>query len=228
MATSRKDIQKERMWRYFVDATVELIEQEGIEKVTIRKIADKAGYTSSTVYNYFKELSHLIFFASMRFTKEYIEELPSYMKEGNHTVEKWLYSWKCFCKHSFENPSIYSIIFIDDLGVVPEELLESYYKLYRNDLVGLPKPIQEIIVQHSFSKRSALYIKQAVNEGFMEEAEVERISDITYLIWAGMMTSYLNNRMKATKEEVIEQTMKLITDTVLKAVKPEKRQEVQF
>lgn len=64
------------MWEYFIDATAKIIKEEGIEHVTIRKIADLAGFTSSTIYNYFEELSHLTFFASMRFIQDYSKELP--------------------------------------------------------------------------------------------------------------------------------------------------------
>jgi hypothetical protein len=33
------------MWRYFVDATADIIEEVGLENVIARKIAEKAGYT---------------------------------------------------------------------------------------------------------------------------------------------------------------------------------------
>ncbi len=46
---------------YFIDATNEIIENEGIESVTIRKVANLAGYNSATIYNYFENLDHLIF-----------------------------------------------------------------------------------------------------------------------------------------------------------------------
>src|SRR5699024_90287 len=78
----RKEIQTARMWRYFLDAASELIKTKSLHEITIREIADKAGFTSSTVYNYFKDLSHLKFFAVMRFTKTYVQDLPSYMEKG--------------------------------------------------------------------------------------------------------------------------------------------------
>ena len=51
------------------------------------------------------------------------------------------------------------------LGSIPEELFEHYYQIYQNDLLGLPDEIKDIIMEHSFSKRSALYIQGAVDEG---------------------------------------------------------------
>src|SRR5699024_10473074 len=69
MEKKRKEIQTARMWRYFLDAASELIKTKSLHEITIREIADKAGFTSSTVYNYFKDLSHLKFFAVMRLQK---------------------------------------------------------------------------------------------------------------------------------------------------------------
>ncbi|TCP30883.1 TetR family transcriptional regulator [Scopulibacillus darangshiensis] len=214
------------MWRYFVDATVDVIEKEGIENVTIRKVADLAGYTSSTVYNYFQELSHLVFFAAMRFTKNYIDDLPRYIDKGSNTIEKWLYTWECFCKHSFDKPEIYAVIFVNNLGSVPEDLLEHYYKTYRSDLIGLPEPIQSIILEHAFSRRSALYVQQAVDEGLIEGKDVAFISETTMLIWQGMLTTVLNQRRNVTTKEAARQTLDYVYESVMKVIPTDKRKEI--
>lgn len=44
---SNKAIQRKRMIRYFVEATQSIIDQEGIEGITIRKVAKLAGYNSA-------------------------------------------------------------------------------------------------------------------------------------------------------------------------------------
>lgn len=218
-ASSRKKIQRERMWHYFVDAAVEVIEEEGIDKVTIRKVADRAGYTSSTVYNYFQDLNHLIFFAALRFTQDYIDALPKYMEKGNNVVEKWLYSWVCFCKYSFEQPKIYDIIYVKNLGVVPHDFLEYYYQTYKDHLMGLPKHIKDIITKHQFSKRSSLYLQGAVDEGLMEPEDVDIVAETTMLIWAGMITTFLNNRDVYSKEQAIEKTLHYVYQTVQRFVR---------
>src|SRR5699024_12204096 len=96
MNKRRKEVKTVRMWRYLLDAASDLIEEKGLDHITIREIADRAGYTSSTVYNYFRDLSHLKFFAVMRYTNSYFKELPTYMEKGHNTIEKWLYAWECF------------------------------------------------------------------------------------------------------------------------------------
>ena len=50
------DIKKKRVMMYFIEATQELILNEGIENLSIKKIAEKAGYNTATIYNYFEDL----------------------------------------------------------------------------------------------------------------------------------------------------------------------------
>ena len=49
------DIKKKRVMMYFIEAIQELILNEGIENLSIKKIADKAGYNTATIYNYFED-----------------------------------------------------------------------------------------------------------------------------------------------------------------------------
>ncbi len=228
MSKERKELQRARMWKYFLDAATEVIEEEGIEQMTIRKIADRAGFTASTAYNYFKDLAHLKFFAAMRFTSDYVKDLPDYLGLGKNIVEKWLYSWECFCKHSFEQPEIYSTIFMDNLGSSPQKLFDDYYAVHHQDLTGLPEDLQSILMEYDFSKRSALYILGAVEEGYLKEEEVQYIADITLMIWKGMMNTYINNRRGYSKEEAIIRTLQLVTECVMKVVEPERRNEIIF
>lgn len=207
---SRKDIQISRMWRYFVDATVEIIEEEGLENVTARKIADKAGYTSSTIYNYFGELSHLIFFASMRFVNEYLQEVTTYISKSDNYFEKYLLSWECLCKHSFSKPQIYNAVFIADLGEKPQELLDRYFSVYQSDLIGIPDEIKPLILDHNLTNRSRGMLEFAAKQNLISGEHIEEMNEIIVLIWEGMMTTLLNNRRDYNPEEAVRKTMRFI------------------
>jgi AcrR family transcriptional regulator len=215
----RKEIQLSRMWEYFVDATAQIIEEEGIKNVTIRKIADRAGFTSSTIYNYFTEVSHLIFFASMRFINEYIQELSSYMTKGRNSIEKYLLSWEGFCRHSFHHPDIFHAIFIADLGGQPDELLKHYFKVFHNDLTGISEETKDLVLETNLTKRNNYILVKAVEEGYLENKDIQEINDMTVLIWQGMLTNILNNRVDYTPDEAVEKTMKYIRKTLLSSLK---------
>ncbi|MEC1522747.1 TetR/AcrR family transcriptional regulator [Neobacillus niacini] len=210
----KREIQMSRMWTYFVDATAEIIEEEGMDKITIRKVADRAGYNSATIYNYFTELSHLVFFASMKFLKTYTEDVAIYMEKGKNPLEKYLLAWECFCKHSFKSPQIFHAIFIMDLGEHPEALLEEYYKLYPNDLINIPDELKPILFERNMDKRGLSLLQAAANEGKIKIENIDGINELTNLIWQGMLSNILNNRTHYNLEEAEKITMNYINEVV--------------
>ncbi|WP_411502613.1 TetR/AcrR family transcriptional regulator [Brevibacillus centrosporus] len=207
---ARREIQVKRMLQYFVEATVELIEEEGIENVSARKIGERAGYTSSTIYNYFDELSHLIYFASMRFVKEYLQELPEYLERGNTYVEKYISSWECFCKHSFEKPQIYHALYIADLGKKTDEMVNHYFSIYSSDLIGFTDEIKQMLYDPDLTSRSKALLELAQKEQDIEAATIEEVNEMCVLIWEGMITTVLNKRRDMKPEEAAEKTMRYI------------------
>lgn len=203
-----------RMWRYFVDATSEIIEEEGIDKITIRKVADRAGYNSATLYNYFSEVSHLIFFASMKFLKPYTDEVSRILEGSGNPLEKYLQAWDCFCRHSFKTPEIFHAVFIMDLGDQPEKLLEHYYNLYPNELIKIPEELKPILFERNVTKRGRSFLEIALKEGYISEENIDAINELTILIWQGMLTNILNNRRDYHSDEAAKITMDYITQIV--------------
>ncbi|WP_394233818.1 TetR/AcrR family transcriptional regulator [Niallia oryzisoli] len=209
---ARSEIQTERMINYFIDATTELIKEEGIKNISIRKIAKKAGFTSSTIYNYFSEVSHLVFFASMSFVEKYLEDIANYVARSDEPLEKYLLGWECFCDHSFKEPEIYNAIFIADLGEHPEDLINYYSSTYQSKTIQLPEELEGILLEQNLSKRSRTVLEKYAEKGLFRKDDIEKLSEMTILIWQGMMTSLLNNRVTYSPEEASKITMEYIRD----------------
>lgn len=56
----RRDIEKAVMKKQIMNAAIEIIEQEGYEKLSIRKIAAKIEYSPTTIYIYYKDKAEII------------------------------------------------------------------------------------------------------------------------------------------------------------------------
>lgn len=56
----KRSVKVERVKSFFIDATKQIILSEGVQNVSIRKVAERAGYTFTTIYNYFKDLNELL------------------------------------------------------------------------------------------------------------------------------------------------------------------------
>lgn len=209
-----KEIQTKRIMSYFIDATAKIIEEEGIEHVTIRKVADAAGYNSATIYNYFEDLSHLILFASLKFLKKYTDALPQYLSKAKTPLDRYFLIWECFCKHSFESPHIFYAVFSSDLGVHPNDLAD-YYDVYPADILSIPEDLKDMFLEPNITKRTGIALKKAVADSQLHNVEVEQIAETHYLIWQGMLTLFINNRSTYSVQEATDRTMEHIKRTMI-------------
>ncbi len=212
------DIKKKRTIKIFIAATARIIKNEGIESVTIRRVAKLSGYNSATIYNYFDNIQQLIFFAAIKFIKDYVREMPSYIDQSSDPLERFLLMWEIFCLHSFRKPQIYYAIFSVDIGDRPENLVSSYYKLFPEELGNPPEDLIPMLLESTLSKRNSLAIQPSVDKGYFSPEEAKYIDEVTRLVYHGMISLMVNNRVDYSAEEAVEKTInhirQVINDTI--------------
>lgn len=209
-------LKKRRMMTFFIDAADEIIKEEGISNVTIRKVANKAGFNSATIYNYFENLDHLIFFAALRHIKDYALALPNYLKGVDNSLDKFLTIWRCFCDYSFKDPEIYYAIFFANLDRDLEDYVVQYYKLFPDELGIQPDDVSTMLLKHNIYDRGMTIVNECVNEGFIREEDAEVLNEIATLIYEGILFRVLKG--KISYDEAVKKTMKyieLIVDSLL-------------
>lgn len=191
----KKQIQKARMIHYFLDAAVQIIEEEGIEAVTIRKVADIAGYNSATLYNYFDDLQHLLFFASMTYLQEYIDDLPHYIKYVKNSEELYLEVWNCFIEYSFLRHKIYYTLFFADIKHDMDTYVSQYYALYPLDVKKFPKEVRVMLQNSSIRNRSKILIDYCIEEGYVKPQAANAILDVSTGVYENMLLQVERNRL---------------------------------
>lgn len=53
-------IRQKRTMIFFIEATKHILQEDGYDHLTIREIAQRAGYNAATLYHYFRDLDELI------------------------------------------------------------------------------------------------------------------------------------------------------------------------
>ncbi len=205
-----KNVKKIRTIKVFIDAAATIIEEEGIENVTIREVAKIAGYNSATIYNYFDNSNQLIFFAAARFMKEYIEEMPEYIEDAENELEKLILMWECFCFHSFSKPKIYYAIFADDIGGRPGNLLENYFRIFPEDLNQSPPEYIPMLRTTELPARTSMAMQPVIEEGHISEDIAPEIDERIRFVYQGMLSLIINKRMVDAPRENTRRIMKHI------------------
>ena len=213
-----KDIKKKRTLKIFIEATRDLIEEKGIDKVTIRSVAKKAGYNSATIYNYFDNCKQLIFFASLDFLGEYSQAMPDYIADAEDEVDCFIKMWECFCKYSFESPKTYYAIFTDNIGDHPEILMKKYFNIFPEKLDTAPDDLLPMLQDPDLSHRAAIASKPLIENDYLSEKIARQMDNMITYIYHGMLTLMVNERIEYNSEEALEIIISQIRSIVENAI----------
>lgn len=137
----------------FVLAAQELIAEEGLENVSVRKIAAKAGLHNSTTYLYFNDLDTLLLLASMKQFTDYSRALNEYSQKISTPAESFFAIWEFFCNSAFKSPQLFYNFFFgkycNDLGPI----FDIYYDLFPEERLEYSQSIDDMFYGTNFSGR---------------------------------------------------------------------------
>lgn len=212
MENSNKLIQKKRMMSYFIEATNEIIENEGLDSLTIRKVADKAGYNSATLYNYFDNLKHLIFFSSIRHLSDYATDLPNYLEKSKNPIDSCLKVWECFSKHSYTNPTVYQLIFFGGFSSdTVNSSIRTYYEIFPEQINDEVKEYMPMLMEDNLYKRDYILLKKALKDNTtINEEDIKNINEMNILIYRGMLSNMVDNYLNLSIDDAVNKTLKYV------------------
>jgi AcrR family transcriptional regulator len=107
-----KEIQEKRMRDYFIQATKDILKGEGIRAVSVRSIADRAGYSYATMYNYFKDANELIFLCVSDFQQECKAFVTEHAKKSPRGKERLRASVLAYIHYFVEYPGIFELFYL--------------------------------------------------------------------------------------------------------------------
>lgn len=110
---SNKEIQEKRMKEYFIQATKEIITAEGTQALSVRSIAEKAGYSFATMYGYFKDIKDLIFYCVQEFAdecKDYVQMRSNSDVRGKEKIKAIV---KAYVEYMVQYPGVFDLFYIE-------------------------------------------------------------------------------------------------------------------
>ena len=195
------NIKKRRVMMYFIEATQELILNEGIENLSIKEIADTAGYNTATIYNYFEDLEELILYSSIDYLKIYLKDLKSEINSNMKAIEMYETIYKVFVHHSFEKPEIFHTLFFGKYSYKLEKIIKKYYEIFPDDITGQTDITKSVLVEGNIHNRDLPVIKQMIKEGSILEEEAPYIMEAIVRIHQSYLQNILQQREKISLEE---------------------------
>lgn len=163
----------------FIRCAREIIDLEGIDQVSIRKVAQTAGFNSATLYLYFDDVDELITLASMSYLENYCRTLAADIPQLHSDYKIYVHTWKVFCLHAFSNPLIFHRLFFHPHSKPLETTVLRYYEIYPGQLTVADGPVREMLLAGDLGARNQKVLRPLAGEGFFPPEQTPLINDLT-------------------------------------------------
>jgi AcrR family transcriptional regulator len=156
----------------FINATAEIIREQGIEGISIRNVATRAGYSSATLYLYFDDIDQLVALTSVSYLRDYIADIAQKSSEYEDVKELYLYTWESFCRHSFTHASVFATLFFGQYGSSVDETVKKYYSIFPQELDRISSKALAMLMAGDLYKRNMNMLTQYTSQaGFSKKRE---------------------------------------------------------
>lgn len=218
----RSKLKQRRTITYFVEAAREIVEQEGIAAVTIRRAAHLAGYASATLYNYFDSLPHLVFLATMSCLDDYHAALSGYLEGCDNSLEGHVAVCKCFSEFAFAHPEVYELIFFTLSREKIEEYTYQYYDLFPGKVAReWSAPFNKLLNINNMSACNRDMLTCCVEEGFFTDERAADYLDVSLRLFKSILQDVRSGNLN--KDTAVALIMKYFFQLMSRYVLPEKQ-----
>ena len=154
---------KEEFRREILDAARELFLSEGYEKFSMRRLAEKIGYSTPTIYLYFKDKDDLLFAICEEFAEHFITHLNHIRSHSNDPLDTLRQALLYRIDFGLNNPDQYRVFFLAKPNVYgsQEEFIQRE-AMARDSYFVFREIVQECIETGKFRNLGAEVITQVL------------------------------------------------------------------
>ena len=179
--------ERDKILVMFISAAREIILVDGIEQVTVRRIAEETGCNSARIYFYFKDLDQLITMACMTYLEKYATTLVTDLEELSNSYDVFTHSWEVFSVYAFTYPSIFYQIFFKVHNVSLNDMITEYYRLFPSQFDKISEDVKNMLLSGSLIERNMAVMKGLVDDGTIRKDNLEMINELMYHYFHGLL-----------------------------------------
>lgn len=188
----RQSLKNQRVRSYFVQAAKRIILDEGVENVSVRKVADMAGYTFSTIYNYFNNLNELLQDVKTDMIHDLIEHMKKTQPQKVFDLDDIKKQNRLYVEYFINNPNVFSFFYSYRLHPVQKD----------------PAEIPDFSMQYRETYRGF------VERGIINEAEVTVLAKTFIYSLQGLLALYFSDNGMSI--EMLKEELDQVADFLLK------------
>jgi len=163
-----------------------------IPLVIFGRIADRAGYSYATLYNYFKDINDLVFLCVHDFYAECLQHVKDHAKKNEKGTKRLKASIRAYADFFVQYPGIFGLFFMENLGSFSD----------KKNVAGLIASSLDAVCEEEWN--------YCISKGVFKADDVELIKSQIRHCTLGLLMLYLNQRTSYPYSEFIHQLNTLV------------------
>ena len=119
----KRQIRSQKVKESFIRVTKQIISEDGVENVSVRKVADMADYSYATVYNYFPDVNGLLEEVRLEMIRDVMSYMGGSFSSGDYDAEDVKRLFREYTAYYIKHPHIFRFFYAYRPGLqenVPE------------------------------------------------------------------------------------------------------------
>lgn len=188
--------------KQYISAAYRIIKEDGLEALSIRRLARDLGCNTANLYRYFSSLEELSMYAALESLQFYLNDVSVLFKEEPDVVKRYYGVWKLFCTHAFDHAPLFDLIFFSKYSSELYKVILEYYAMYPDELAKIDGGLKSIFLQGDFDYRDYLMLDEIVKQGKMEELDAVVLNNVAVNLFKGYFKTVLDQKMSDDKRIV--------------------------
>lgn len=193
----------------YIQKTREIIDNEGVDAVSIRRIAKEMGCSSASLYRHFDNLTELLYYAEIHTLLGYIDRLNEAEKSWTNIWDYYVGIWDCYSREAFRHPKAYNLLFLQFENIKLKHSFKEYYEMFPEELEKTNQFFMEMLETTDFMGRDFEICKKCIAEDVLDYDDAVRLNRQACLLYEGYFKYVVDHNIP---EEQIDEYVKMYVD----------------
>lgn len=180
----RREEQKDSLRQSILNAAGELFLEKGYEGFSLRQVAERIGYSATTIYRYYENKDDLLLAIVREGFTEFNRQLSSAVQGARTPLKKIEALGETYVNFGMENPVYYQLMFMQ-----------------RADFLFQSRSAETVPMIDSFNVLQE-GVGTAMEAGVIKKVDVETYSYVLWSLMHGIVSLAIANPERFTKEKV--------------------------
>ncbi|WP_437724986.1 TetR/AcrR family transcriptional regulator [Sorangium sp. So ce861] len=197
----RREQQKENLRGAILAAAGELFLEQGYETFSMRQVAERIGYSATTIYRYYENKDDLLFAIVHEGFTEFLRALVAAAESTADPGERMVALGAAYVRFGMQNPVHYRLMFMQRLDFVFDQRKDE-----QQPMVGSFDVLQRAVAS-------------AMEAGAIQRGDVERHSQVVWALVHGITSLALANGGRFSPDDV-DRTMEIAMKMMVRGLRP--------